>query len=290
MTLFTDTKRTLQQNNIRAKKGLGQHFLIDEQVIKHIIHAAELSRDDVVLEIGAGIGVLTTQLVPLVAKVIAIEIDSSLINILHQKLVSYNNVLLFKDDILKVNMGELFAGLQPGTGLQPGKGEGKIKVIANLPYYIVTPIISHLLQAKENFSTIVLMVQKEVGERLCASPGTKQYGALSVFVQYHSRIEMICEVSRECFFPEPKVDSVILRLDILDTPAIVVKNEQFFFKVVKASFSKRRKMLLNALSDIGIGKDRLVEILGEAKIDLKRRGETLSLEEFGRVSDLLGPG
>ncbi|MDI6735785.1 MAG: 16S rRNA (adenine(1518)-N(6)/adenine(1519)-N(6))-dimethyltransferase RsmA [bacterium] len=275
MTLLTETKRILRQNNIRPKKGLGQHFLIDEQVVKQIISAAELSRDDVVLEIGAGIGILTTQLVPLVAKVMAIEIDPNLINILHQELAGYNNVLVIKDDILKVKLAELF------------KGEGKVKVIANLPYYIVTPVITHLLQAKENFSTLILMVQKEVGERICAPPGTKEYGALSVFAQYHSRIELICQVSRECFSPQPKVDSVVLRLDILDTPAISVNNEQFFFKVVKGAFSKRRKMLINAISDIGISKDRLAEVLVEARIDLKRRGETLSLEEFGRVSDLL---
>ena len=312
MTLFTDTKRILRQNNIRPKKGLGQHFLVDEQVVNQIILAAELSKDDVVLEIGAGIGVLTTQLVSLVSKVIAIEIDSSLINILHQELqvynlvAGYNNVLVIKDDILKVNLTELFTDIQPvgfevqnsgfanpeprtpnPESLQHGKEKGKVKVIANLPYYIVTPVIAHLLQAKENFSTLILMVQKEVGERICATPGTKKYGALSVFVQYHSRIEMICQVSSECFSPQPKVDSVVLRLDILDTPAVSVKDEQFFFKVVKAAFSKRRKMLINAILDIGISKDILVKVLGEAGVDPKRRGETLSLEEFGRLSDLL---
>lgn len=273
MSLLRDTKRILTQNNIKPKKRLGQHFLIDEKIVNYIITAAELSHDDVVLEIGAGIGILTTQLVPLVSKVIAIEIDPVLINILRQELAGYANVSVIKNDILKVKLSEF--------------GQGKIKVIANLPYYIVTPVIFHLLQTKENFSILTLMVQHEVGNRILAKPGSKIYGALSVFVQYHTKVESICQVSRECFFPQPKVDSVVLKLNVLDAPAISVKDEQLFFQVVRAAFSKRRKMLINALLDIGIGKDRLAEVLIEAKIDSKRRGETLSLEKFGRLSDLL---
>ncbi|MFH1562348.1 MAG: 16S rRNA (adenine(1518)-N(6)/adenine(1519)-N(6))-dimethyltransferase RsmA [Nitrospirota bacterium] len=275
MSLLRNTKKILIQNNIRPKKGLGQHFLVDNHVLNQIITAAELSKDDVVLEIGAGMGILTTQLVPLTAKVVAIEIDPVLINILRSELAGYENVILIKDDILKVNLSELF------------KAEGKVKVIANLPYYIVTPVIFHLLQAKENFSTLILMVQKEVGDRIVAKPGSKIYGTLSVSVQYHTKAELICHVRSECFSPQPKVDSVVLRLDVLEAPAISVKDEQFFFKVVKGAFSKRRKMLINAISDLGISKDTLADVISEAKIDLKRRGETLSLEEFGKLSDLL---
>lgn len=274
MSLLNDTKKILSQNNIRPKKGLGQHFLVDEGVLRQIISAGQLSQNDAVLEIGAGIGIVTTQLVPLVSKVIAVEIDPVLINILNQELAGYTNALVIKEDILRLNLSEVAK-------------EGKVKVIANLPYYIVTPVISHLLEAKENFSTLILMVQKEVGDRICAKPGPKEYGALSVFAQYHSRIELICQVSRECFFPQPKVDSVILRLNVLEKPSVSVKDEQFFFKVVKGAFSKRRKMLINALSDIGVGKETLAKVLAEANIDPKRRGETLSLEEFGRVSNLL---
>lgn len=286
MSILTQTREVLSRNNIRPNKRLGQHFLINEEILKHIILAAKLSKEDVVLEIGAGIGVLTTQLVPLVSKIIAIEIDATLINILKQELAGYSNVLLIKDDILKVNWGQTL-NCELGSqftiqGLTP-----KIKVIANLPYYIVTPVIMHLLKAKQNFSTLILMVQKEVGERILAKPGSKIYGALSVFVQYHTQVEQVCEVSRQCFFPQPKVDSVVLKLNVLHPPAISVEDEQFFFKVVRAAFSKRRKMLINAISDIGIGKDKLAKALMEVKIDPKRRGETLSLEEFGRISDLL---
>jgi len=275
MSLIRDTKKILAENNIRPKKRLGQHFLVEEKVLHQIITAAQLSPDDVVLEIGAGIGILTTQLVPLVSKIIAIEIDPILIKILTQELAGYTNVLVIKEDILKVNLFELLGGNK------------RVKVIANLPYYIVTPVILHLLQAKENFSTLILMVQKEVGNRILANSGLKTYGALSIFVQYHSQVERICEVNRQYFFPQPKVDSVVLRLNILQTPAVSVKDEQFFFKVVRVAFAKRRKMLINTLSEIGVSKDRLTKVLVEAGIDLKRRGETLSLEEFGRVSDLL---
>ncbi|MEW6095324.1 MAG: rRNA adenine dimethyltransferase family protein [bacterium] len=310
MSLLEDTKKVLLQNNIRPQKKLGQHFLVNEEILQQIISAAQLSKEDTVLEIGAGIGILTSQLVPLVSKVIAVEIDPVLINILNQELSGYTNVLVIKDDILKVNLSELLdredqrqrAEDKRQTPPEPRapspeprvpspesrfSTEKKVKVIANLPYYIVTPVIIHLLQAKENFLRLILMVQKEVGNRILAKPGTKTYGALSVLVQYHCYVERICEVSRQCFYPHPQVDSVVLRLNILDRPSISVKDEQFFFKVVRAAFSKRRKMLINAISDIGISKDKLVKVLGEAGIDTKRRGETLSLEEFGRLSDFL---
>lgn len=276
MSLLTQTKEVLAKNKIRPNKRLGQHFLINEGILQQIILAAKLSKNDVVLEIGAGIGVLTAQLVPLVSKIIAIEIDPTLINVLRQELAGYTNVLLIKDDILKVNL----AGL--GEQTSP-----KIKVIANLPYYIVTPVIMHLLEAKEKFSTLILMVQKEVGNRIMAQPGSKTYGALSVWVQYHAQVERICEVSNQYFFPQPKVDSVVLKLKGLDSPAISVQEEQLFFKVVRAAFSKRRKILINTLTSLGISKDKLNNALLESGIDLKRRGETLSLEEFGRISNAL---
>jgi 16S rRNA (adenine1518-N6/adenine1519-N6)-dimethyltransferase len=275
MSLLEVTKKILAQNKIKPKKKLGQHFLIDEKILKQIITCAKLSQKDIVLEIGAGIGILTTQLVPLVSKIIAIEIDTDLINILKQELAGYTNVLLIKDDILKINLSEF-------------KQENKIKVIANLPYYIVTPVILHLLQGKENFSTLILMVQKEVGDRILAKPGSKIYGALSIFVQYHTQVKLVCHVNKECFFPRPKVDSVVLRLDVLKSPNISVKDEGFFFQVVRSAFSKRRKMLVNAISsNLGIKKDKLAMLLNECGIDPKRRAETISLEEFGRISDIL---
>lgn len=278
MSLLSDTKKILALHNIKPKKRLGQHFLIDKEVVKQIITATRLSQDDIILEIGAGIGVLTSQLVPLASKVIAVEIDPVLVNILKQELAGYTNVLIIEDDILKGQVLDILKGLTT-----------RIKVVANLPYYIVTPTILHLLQSKEKFSTLILMVQKEVGNRILAKPGSKAYGALSVFVQYHTQIERICEVSKECFFPRPKVDSVVLRLNVLESPTITVKNEQFFFKLVRSAFSKRRKMLINAISNIDISKDRLLKVLDEVGIDPKRRGETLSLEEFGKISDLLSP-
>jgi 16S rRNA (adenine1518-N6/adenine1519-N6)-dimethyltransferase len=275
MSLLEDTKKVLAKNKIRPKKKLAQHFLINEEIVKQIITAAELSQEDIVLEIGAGIGILTTQLVPLVLKIIAVEIDPNLINILKQEIAGYNNVLLIKDDILKVDLSNF-------------KQEKKIKVIANLPYYIVTPVILHLLQAKENLSTLILMVQKEVGDRILAKPGSKTYGALSIFVQYHTEVKLVCGVNKECFFPKPKVDSVVLKLNILESPAISVKDEKFFFQVVRSAFSKRRKMLINAIpSNLRISKDKLAKVFNECGIDYKRRAETLSLEEFGKISELL---
>ncbi|MEW6607892.1 MAG: rRNA adenine dimethyltransferase family protein [bacterium] len=336
MSLLDDTKKILLQNSIRPQKKLGQHFLVNEEILNQIISAAQLSKEDTVLEIGAGIGILTSQLVPLVSKVIAVEIAPVLINILNQELAGYTNVLIIKEDILKVNLSELLdrkdqrlktkdqrlkieeedrrqktedrlrisdlnieSRVPSSESRVPSSesrvpspesrfsAEKKIKVVANLPYYIVTPVIIHLLQAKENFSTLILMVQKEVGDRILAKPGSKTYGALSILVQYHCQVERICEVSRQCFYPHPQVDSVVLRLNILDRPSISVKDEQFFFKLVRAAFSKRRKMLINAISDVGISKERLTESLVENKIDPKRRGETLTLEEFGRLSDFL---
>lgn len=281
MSLLIDTKRILAQNKIKPNKRLGQHFLVDKEILKQIITSASLSKEDIVLEIGAGIGILTTQLVPLVSKIIAIEIDTNLINILKQELAVYTNVVLIKDDILKVNWGQILQF--PIQGLPP-----KIKVIANLPYYIVTPVILHLLQAKEFFSTMILMVQKEVGDRILAKPGSKIYGALSVFVQYHTQVRLVCEVNKRCFFPQPKVNSLVLKLDVLKSPVISVKDEQFFFQVVRSAFSKRRKMLINAISsNLGISKDNLARLLTECGIDPKRRGETLSLEEFGKLAGKL---
>lgn len=271
-------KRIAAKYNFTFKKGLGQNFLSSQEVLSAIADAAQIEGKGV-MEIGPGFGVLTNELAKRASKVIALEIDSSLIPILEDTLSEYNNIKIINEDVLKTDVKALIDS--------EFKGE-KISIAANLPYYITTPIITSLIEAKLPLSNLVLMVQKEVADRIVAEPGSKNYGALSVLCQYFTNPQTVQIVPANLFVPAPKVDSAVVKMEILDTPPITVKDEKLFFKTVKAAFSQRRKTLLNCLSaNFPIGKDRLNEILESIGIDPRRRGETLSLDEFAALSNSL---
>lgn len=271
-------KELMNKYDFKMAKGLGQNFLINEGVLQEIVESADLYENDCVLEIGPGIGTMTQALSKQVKKVVAVEIDKRLIPILNVALFGHENISIINEDILKVDLPKL---------LLENFGDQKAKVVANLPYYITTPIIMMLLEGKLNLKSITIMIQKEVAERITASPGGKAYGALSVAVQYYAKTQLMMIVPPSAFVPQPGVDSAVIRIDILDKPSVEVKSEKLFFEVVKAAFSQRRKMLLNTMasSSLGFAKDKIREILSECEIDEKRRGETLSLQEFGKIAD-----
>ncbi|MBI4753406.1 ribosomal RNA small subunit methyltransferase A [Candidatus Desantisbacteria bacterium] len=251
-------------------KRLGQNFLINESVVSSIIEAADLKEDDVVLEIGSGTGIVTRELAARVREVIACEFSRGLITILQDEFKEFSNVRYIQADALTLDIKQLASG-------------EKLKVVANLPYYITTPIITMLLEAKEHISLIILMMQHEVGQRILSEPGTKEYGSFSVFVNYHSRVERVRRVSHGCFFPQPQVDSVVLRLYPFDTPPVQVRDESMFFQLSRAAFGQRRKTLRNALFPV-LGEQTEIT-LEKAGIIPSRRGETLSLEEFAELAN-----
>ena len=256
-------------------KSLGQNFLADKGVIDSIIEAANIDPEDLVIEIGPGLGVLTQREAEQAKKVYAIELDRDLIPILNDLLKPYDNVEIIHGDILKTDVKALIEG----------SGCEKTRIIGNLPYYITTPIIMQLLEKKVGAESITIMRQKEVAERITAEPGGRTYGALSVAVQYYAEVVTVAQVPSHMFVPPPKVDSTVLRLDIREKPAVEVKDEEFFFKVVKAAFGQRRKTLINSLSGGGFNKDKVKECFEKIGMEGTRRAETLSLEEFAALSD-----
>nr|WP_092070605.1 16S rRNA (adenine(1518)-N(6)/adenine(1519)-N(6))-dimethyltransferase RsmA [Dendrosporobacter quercicolus]NSL48311.1 16S rRNA (adenine(1518)-N(6)/adenine(1519)-N(6))-dimethyltransferase RsmA [Dendrosporobacter quercicolus DSM 1736]SDM12626.1 16S rRNA (adenine1518-N6/adenine1519-N6)-dimethyltransferase [Dendrosporobacter quercicolus] len=267
------TKHILKTFNIRMSKKLGQNFLVDEKIVRGIVQAADISPGDTVLEIGPGIGTLTQGLAEAGAQVVAVELDLKLIDVLAETLAGYDNVRIIHGDILKVDI----AAEVPAA---------PFKVVANLPYYITTPIIMGLLEARLPVSVLVTMIQKEVAARMVACPGTKDYGALSVAVQYFTQPRMMFDVPPVSFIPSPAVDSAVIRCLVRDQPAVAVADEKLFFRVVKAAFSQRRKTLNNALKT-GIPADQIQPALAAAGIDGARRGETLSLQEFAALANCL---
>lgn len=269
-------KRIAAKYGFVFKKGLGQNFLSSQEVLEDIAAAAEIS-DSGVLEIGPGFGVLTNELAKRAKKVVALEIDERLIPILNDTLSEYDNVKIINRDVLKTNLKEL---------INKEFGNETISVAANLPYYITTPIITALVESSLPLKNIVVMVQKEVAERLCAEPGSKNYGAISVMCRYYTTAQLVRIVPSGLFVPPPKVDSAVLKMVVRNEPPVKVRSEQAFFKTVKAAFSQRRKTLLNCLSSCTpMSKDTLSEIMLSVGIDPSRRGETLSLDEFARLSD-----
>lgn len=259
------------------KKGLGQNFLTSRDVLDDIVDAAEIEGG--VMEIGPGFGVLTQTLCESAEKVVSVEIDDRLLPVLEYTLAGYDNVKIVHGDVMKLDLKEL---------IEKEFGGEKISIAANLPYYITTPIITRLLEEKLPIKNIIVMVQKEVAERLCAKEGTKDYGAITLLCHYYTEPEIITKVPASLFVPPPKVDSAVLRLRVLDEPRVLVKDEKIFFKTVKAAFSQRRKTLLNCLtSAFPISKEEISALLREAGVEPQRRGETLAIEEFARVSDLL---
>ena len=271
------TKEVVQKHNFKFSKSLGQNFLIDTNVIDRILEGARVKEGDYVIEVGPGIGTLTKEMGRSAEKVVAIEIDKTLIPILEETLEDFPNIEVINQDILKVNVQELVKEKLNG---------GPVKLVANLPYYITTPIVMKFLEEDIPVTDIVVMVQKEVADRMNAKPNTKDYGALSVAVQYYCDTEIVAKAPRHMFMPQPNVDSTVIGLHVREEQIYHVDNEDIFFKTVKASFGQRRKTLLNSLGGLGfLSKDQIKEALKEATIDEKRRGETLSIEEFASLSN-----
>ena len=267
---------------VRPDKRLGQNFLIDEDVIAAIIEASGVTEDTLVLEIGPGTGALTLPLAERAGRVIAVDLDPDMIDGLRVKTFGLDNVELIHGDILETDIRQITTEGMETHGLS------ELRIIGNLPYYITTPIIMKLLEADTGAKSITVMMQKEVGDRIAAEPGTRASGAITYPVHYYAEVTEIADVPRECFYPVPGVDSVVLRLDLRDEPAVKVKSEEMLMRCVKAGFSMRRKTLLNALTSLGnYDKQSLSEALLAAGIDPGRRAESLSLEEFARLSDSL---
>ena len=271
------TKEVVNKHNFKFSKSLGQNFLIDDNVIDRILEGARLSETDRIIEVGPGIGTLTREMGKVAENVVAIEIDKTLIPILKETLADLDNVEVVNEDILKVDVQGLINEKLNG---------GPVKLVANLPYYITTPIVMKFLEEDIPVTDIVVMVQKEVADRMNAKPSTKDYGALSVAVQYYCDTEIVAKAPRHMFVPQPNVDSIVIGLHVRDEKKYVVDNEDIFFKTVKASFGQRRKTLLNSLGGLGfLSKDEIREALQAANIDEKRRGETLSIEEFATLAN-----
>lgn len=266
------TLHILKAFGLRMSKKLGQNFLIDARIVQGIVEAAEIEPGDRVLEIGPGIGTLTQGLAEAGADVTAVELDKKLPAVLKETLKAYDNVRIVPGDILKVNIPEIM-------------GEAPFKVAANLPYYITTPILMTLLERRLPITHMVMMVQKEVAERMTAKPGSRIYGALSVAVQYYTEPEIVLDVPPRSFIPAPEVMSVVVSCRVRKEPAVAVQDEKLFFRVVKAAFGQRRKTLMNALKGGGFSKEAVRDALEQSGIDPTRRGETLTLEEFGRLAD-----
>lgn len=279
------TKAILEKYGFSFKKSLGQNFLIDTNILKKIVSFADLTEESGAIEIGPGIGALTEQLARSSKKVVAFEIDQRLLPILQDTLSPYPNVKVIHKDVLEADV--------QGVMAEEFSGISDLMVVANLPYYVTTPIIMKLLEERLPIRGIVCMLQKEVADRIAAQPGTKDYGSLSIAVQYYTQAETVMIVPKTVFVPQPNVDSAVIRLIKRETPAVSVKDENFFFQVTKASFAQRRKTLLNNLtSQLPDGKQKKEDILAAldaSGIEPGRRGETLSLEEFARLSDELYP-
>lgn len=277
----TGTIEVLKKYNFNFQKRFGQNFLIDSNILEKIVSAAEVTKEDCVLEIGPGIGTMTQYLAESAREVIAVEIDKSLIPILEDTLSPYDNVTVINEDILKVDIRKLVEE----------KNQGRpIKVVANLPYYITTPIIMGLFESHVPLKSITIMIQKEVADRMQVGPGTKDYGALSLAVQYYAKPEVVAYVSPECFIPKPNVGSAVIRLDRYEKPPVQVENEEFMFKIIRAAFNQRRKTLANGLgnaSDLPITRAQAAEALEELGFGASVRGEALTLEEFAKLSNYL---
>ena len=277
-----NTIELLQKYGFNFQKKFGQNFLINTGVLEEIIEAAEITKDDFVLEIGPGIGTMTQYLCENAREVIAVEIDKNLIPILGDTLSAYDNVEVINDDILKVDIKKL---------AEERNGGKPIKVVANLPYYITTPIIMGLFESHVPIDSITIMVQKEVADRMQEGPGSKEYGALSLAVQYYAHPEIVVNVPPSCFMPQPKVGSAVIRLTRHEQPPVNVENEKLMFQLIRASFNQRRKTLANGLNNfpgLQLSKEVIQQCIEELGVPVTVRGEALSLEQFANLSNIIG--
>ena len=277
-----NTIEVLQKYNFNFQKKFGQNFLINTGILEDIIEAAEITKDDFVLEIGPGIGTMTQYLCESAREVVAVEIDKNLIPILKDTLSAYDNVEVLNDDILKVDIKTLAEERNAGK---------PIKVVANLPYYITTPIIMGLFESHVPIDSITIMVQKEVADRMQEGPGSKEYGALSLAVQYYAHPEIVVNVPPSCFMPQPKVGSAVIRLTRHEQPPVDVDNEKLMFQIIRASFNQRRKTLANGLNNfpgLNLSKEVIQQCIEELGVPVTVRGEALSLAQFAELSNIIG--
>ncbi len=275
------TIEILKKYNFNFQKRYGQNFLIDSNILEKIVASAEVTGEDCVLEIGPGIGTMTQYLAENAGRVIAVEIDKFLIPILEDTLSSYDNVTVINEDILKLDINKL---------VREENGGRPVKVVANLPYYITTPIIMGLFESHVPLKSITIMVQKEVADRMQVGPGTKDYGALSLAVQYYARPSVVAYVSPSCFIPQPNVGSAVIRLDRYEKPPVEAESESFLFAVIRAAFNQRRKTLVNGLNnakELGVSRQQAEEALMEMQLSPSVRGEALTLPEFAKLSNIL---
>lgn len=276
-----NTIEVLQKYHFNFQKKFGQNFLINTSILEEIIDAAKITKEDFVLEIGPGIGTMTQYLCEAAREVVAVEIDTNLIPILGDTLSAYDNVEVMNADILKVDIAKL---------ADERNGGKPIKVVANLPYYITTPIIMGLFESHVPIDSITIMVQKEVADRMQEGPGSKEYGALSLAVQYYAKPEIVVNVPPSCFMPQPKVGSAVIRLTRHENPPVDVDNEKLMFQVIRASFNQRRKTLANGLNNFGsfsLGKEEIQKSIEELGVPVNIRGEALSLEQFAKLSNII---
>ena len=277
-SLAYKTKKIVEKYGFSFKKNFGQNFLVDERVLGKIVSSAEISKDDVVIEVGPGIGTLTQALAKEAYKVVAVEIDTTLVPILGELLSDFDNIEIINEDILKVDVNAI-------AEKYPDK---KIKMVANLPYYITTPIIMNVLENHIPVESITVMIQKEVAYRMKAQPSTKDYGSLSLAVQYYCEPYLVANVPQNCFMPRPNVDSAVIKLTVMDKPKVQVNDEKFMFEFIKAAFSQRRKTLVNCIFSSGLltlSKDEIGKMLNGLGYDERVRGESLTLEDYGKITD-----
>lgn len=280
-TLYNETKFILNKYGIHANKSLGQNFLINNEVVSTIIESANISNKDLVIEIGPGLGTLTSRLLEKAGKVICVELDDRMISILEDRFKLYNNFELIHNDVLKVDLNKIIEENLENSNLKTAK------IVANLPYYITTPIIMKLLEEKLNIETITVMIQKEVADRLVALPGTKNAGAITYSVYYYADAIKIIDVEKNSFIPEPNVTSSVIQLKIRKESLLQVENEELMFKIIKQAFMQRRKTLVNALSNLAIfnNKEEIIQLLKELNINEKVRGEALTIEQYAKITN-----
>ena len=275
------TIEVIQKYEFAFQKKFGQNFLIDTHVLDKIISAAEITKDDLVVEIGPGIGTMTQYLACAAREVVAIEIDKMLIPILQDTLSAYDNVTIINEDVLKVDLNKL---------AEEKNGGRPVKVVANLPYYITTPIIMGLFENHVPLHSITIMVQKEVADRMRMGPGTKDYGALSLAVQYYAEPYLVANVPQNCFMPRPKIGSAVIKLTVHEKPPVTVRDEKLMFKLIRASFNQRRKTLANGLNnspELHYSKEQIAEAIDRLEVSPSVRGEVLTLEQFAKLADVL---
>ena len=279
--ILEETKFIMKKYNIKANKSLGQNFLINGEVVETIVKSANINKDDLVIEIGPGLGTLTKFLLQEAKKVICVELDKNMINILHDRFLLYNNLEIINEDILKLDLKEL---------IKENKSEvNNVKIVANLPYYITTPIIMKLLEEELDLESITVMIQKEVADRLIETPGGKNTGAITYAINYYSVPEGIMEVPNSSFIPEPEVTSKVLKLNIRKEPPVKVNDENLMFRIIKSAFMQRRKTLLNALvnNNVFTSKEEGIKILNKLNMDVNIRGEKLTLQDFANLANIL---